>query len=261
MVIITNNFKRKAQPMTEKIVKVLIGDDSLEIGVKLASHLNSTGIYAIAIRKDMDILLDAIVRHSPDIFISDLTLQSSDAFALMGKLKELKISPPKFILYTNICNNFIKRQIIQNGAAYCFTLPLDFEKVTKAVHNLIAQTKCPPDEDIEVAVTSILHKLGIPPHIKGYHYLRTAVINSLSDHSLLDCITKRLYPSVAETYNTTPSRVERSIRHAIECCWQRGSCENLYKFFGYDPAQYTGKPTNSELISLISDKLRLKYKL
>ena len=113
MVIITNNFKRKAQPMTEKIVKVLIGDDSLEIGVKLASHLNSTGIYAIAIRKDMDILLDAIVRHSPDIFISDLTLQSSDAFALMGKLKELKISPPKFILYTNICNNFIKRQIIQ----------------------------------------------------------------------------------------------------------------------------------------------------
>lgn len=109
-------------------------------------------------------------------------------------------------------------------------------------------------------VTDIIHQIGIPAHIKGYHYLRTAILSAIENQSLLDSVTKMLYPTVAKTYETTSSRVERAIRHAIEIAWDRGNMEVINSFFGYTINNYKGKPTNSEFIALITDKLRLKYK-
>lgn len=246
--------------MTKKVTKVLIGDDSPEIGVRIASHLQEHGIYAITRKKSAAVILEAIEQVQPDIVISDLSLPESDSVVLIQKLKELKQSPPQFIIYSETDNNFIKRQVLENGAAYYFTLPLNISEIEEAVKALASKACQFRSEDIEIAATDILHKLGIPAHIKGYHYLRTAVIKSLSDRSLLDCITKRLYPTVAEKYDTTPSRVERSIRHAIECSWERSNCNDFYSFFGYESLRSAGKPTNSELIALITDTLRLRFK-
>ena len=109
-------------------------------------------------------------------------------------------------------------------------------------------------------MTDIIHQLGVPAHIKGYHYLRTAILHSIEDKKLLDSVTKLLYPTVASIYDTTSSRVERAIRHAIEIAWDRGNVDTLNSFFGYTVDTGKGKPTNSEFIALITDKLRLRYK-
>ena len=113
---------------------------------------------------------------------------------------------------------------------------------------------------MEIVVTDIIHQLGVPAHIKGYHYLRTAILYSIEDKNLLDSVTKLLYPTVASIYDTTSSRVERAIRHAIEIAWDRGNVDTLNSFFGYTVDTSKGKPTNSEFIALITDKLRLRYK-
>ena len=116
------------------------------------------------------------------------------------------------------------------------------------------------NDDMEIVVTDIIHQLGVPAHIKGYHYLRTAILYSIKDKSLLESVTKLLYPTVASIYETTSSRVERAIRHAIEIAWDRGNIDTLNSFFGYTVDTGKGKPTNSEFIALITDKLRLQYK-
>jgi two-component system response regulator (stage 0 sporulation protein A) len=115
-------------------------------------------------------------------------------------------------------------------------------------------------DDIEYVVTEIIHQIGIPAHIKGYHYLRTAILLSVDDNEMINCVTKLLYPTVAKKYGTTSSRVERAIRHAIEIAWDRGDVETLNSFFGYTIHTARGKPTNSEFIALIADKLRLQFK-
>ena len=114
--------------------------------------------------------------------------------------------------------------------------------------------------DLEVVVTEMIHQLGVPAHIKGYHYLRRAIIHSVNDPEMLESVTKLMYPTVAKEYSTTPSRVERAIRHAIEIAWDRGDVEILNSFFGYTVNTGKGKPTNSEFIALIADKIKLKYR-
>ena len=161
-----------------------------------------------------------------------------------------------------------------------FTKPLNKELDDKGDENIIGKAILAPqprpklflpismainsnaknEDDIEIVITDLIHQIGIPAHIKGYHYLRTAIIMSVESNDMLESVTKVLYPAVALHYNTTPSRVERAIRHAIELAWDRGDVDTLNSFFGYTIHTSRGKPTNSEFIALISDKLRLKYK-
>ena len=117
-----------------------------------------------------------------------------------------------------------------------------------------------PAPDMEVVVTEMIHQLGVPAHIKGYHYLRNAIMHSIKDPEMLESVTKLMYPTVAKEYGTTPSRVERAIRHAIEIAWDRGDVDTLNSFFGYTVNTGKGKPTNSEFIALIVDKIKLRYK-
>ena len=241
-------------------IKVMIGDDSAEYGVNLASKLRESGLYAYTRRKDGNVLLESIKNDSPDVVVVDLTVPNLDAIALMKRTSKMNIKKPEFIITSAFDNHFIERQAIENGAAYFLVKPFEADTLCSVI-KAVAKTEVEEDcDDLEFVVTDIIHQIGIPAHIKGYHYLRTAILSAIENQSLLDSVTKMLYPTVPKTYETTSSRVERAIRHAIEIAWDRGNMEVINSFFGYTINNYKGKPTNSEFIALITDKLRLKYK-
>ena len=175
-------------------------------------------------------------------------------------------SRPEFIVTSAYDNPFVEKQVMQNGAAYFMLRPFDVNTLRDRIESVVNKnendTGSPVNDssDMEIVVTDVIHQLGVPAHIKGYHYLREAILSSLADHDLLESVTKSLYPSVASKFQTTSSRVERAIRHAIEIAWDRGNVEILNSFFGYTVNTSKGKPTNSEFIALITDKLRLQYK-
>ena len=243
-------------------IKVLIGDDSVEYGITCASTLRSMGMYAVTRPKDGGVLFETIKNDSPDIVVVDAILPHMDAIELIKKVQALGGKKPEFIVTSSYDNPFIERQVMQNGAAYF--KPFDVNSLGDRIMSLIQGTAADANEkecqDMEVVVTEVIHQLGVPAHIKGYHYLREAILSSLEDKELLESVTKMLYPTVAKKFDTTSSRVERAIRHAIEIAWDRGNLDTLNSFFGYTVNTCKGKPTNSEFIALITDKLRLQYK-
>ena len=241
-------------------IKVLIGDDSAGTGVSLANKLREKGMYAYTRRKDCDVIVDSIRNDPPDAAVLDITAENGDAVTIMKKVKELGVKFPAFIITSSFDNEFIERQVMENGAAKFLLKPYDADDLISAITSALGDRANSLSDDMEVVITDIIHQLGVPAHIKGYHYLRTAILYSIADKELLDSITKLLYPTVAGIYDTTSSRVERAIRHAIEIAWDRGNVDTLNSFFGYTVDTSKGKPTNSEFIALITDKLRLRYK-
>ncbi len=241
-------------------IKVLIGDNTADYGVRIASALKDMGISAFTRRRDSAALLNSIMRDNPDIVVVDLELPESDSMALMNQVNNMLSNPPDFIIVSDVSNSYIERQVIENGASYCLMKPFEVETLCSIIKSVYSRPVSPDCCDMEILVTNTIQRLSIPPHIKGYHYLRTAILSSLSDDFILDSITKQIYPLVAEKYDTTPSRVERAIRHAIELAWNRGGSSEISTIFGYNPDFYNCRPTNSEFIALISDKLRLKLK-
>lgn len=241
-------------------IRVLIGDDSAEYGIRIASKLREYDIFAYTRKKDGNVIFDTVKNDNPDVLISDLSLPNLDAIALMNKVVDLSYVSTKFIITSPIQNSYIERQAIENGASYFLAEPYDIETLCSVIKSVAHKSVSRECTDLEIVVTDIIHTIGIPAHIKGYHYLRTAIIEAAQDRSLLDCVTKQLYPHVAKKYNTTSSRVERAIRHAIELAWNRGNCESFSSFFGYNITSCQNKPTNSEFIALVTDNLRLQYK-
>lgn len=252
-----------------KKLKVLIGDDSEEYGLKCAQELREMGFFCIVRPKDGGVIFDAVTEEVPDVVVADLWMPKLDAIELMKKVNKSSGAKPVFFI-TSPCNNeFALKQVMQEGAAYCLVKPFDFRMLGERINSIMGYDiledksgaslpKAPPD--IEVVVTEMIHQLGVPAHIKGYHYLRSAIISSINDPEMLESVTKLMYPTVAKEFSTTPSRVERAIRHAIEIAWDRGDVEILNSFFGYTVNTGKGKPTNSEFIALIVDKIKLKYK-
>ena len=240
-------------------IKVMIGDDTAEYGVCLASKLRNSGIYAYTRKKDGMVLLEAIQRDLPDVVVFDLSIQKIDAIALMRRISALDIKKPEFIITSAFDNAFVERQVIEAGAAYYLIKPFEVETLISTIKSVVKKENLAESKDIELIVTETIHNLGVPAHIKGYHYLRTAIISAINKQHI-DSITKTLYPEVANAYSTTASRVERAIRHAIEVAWDRGNSDVINSFFGYTVNSYKGKPTNYEFIALISDRLKLKYK-
>ncbi len=255
--------------MTNKI-KVLIGDDSADYGISCANTLRTMGFFVVARPKDGLALFDAIKNEMPDVVIIEAIMPNLDAIELMKKINVSVYKKPIFIVVSTYDNPFIEKQVMENGAAYFMLRP--FESKTLGERILSLTGKDSMDEqginfqknagatNLEVVVTDIIHQIGVPAHIKGYHYLREAIMQSVIDASKLESVTKVLYPSVAKKFQTTSSRVERAIRHAIEIAWDRGNLDTLNSFFGYTINTGKGKPTNSEFVALITDKIRLKYK-
>ncbi len=254
--------------MTKKL-KVLIGDDTKDFGAACAEVLRTMGFFCISRQKDGLVLFDAIKDESPDVAIVDLSMSGIDAIELIKKINRSNFKKPVFIVTSLVDNQFAQMQVIQSGAAYFLIRPFDFKMLGDRINSLMGydifdeQPAVPVvthHPDLEVVVTEMIHQLGVPAHIKGYHYLRSAIMHCIKDTEMLECVTKLLYPTVAGEFDTTPSRVERAIRHAIEIAWDRGDLETLNAFFGFTVNTGKGKPTNSEFIALIADKIKLKYK-
>lgn len=248
-------------------IKVLIGDESLEFGVKYADALRNKDFYVIARQNDGKILLDAIRNEQPDVVICEAIMTSFDAIELLKRLNKDKIKP-KIIVTSSYQNPFIEKAIMENGADYFMLKPLDVEVLANRIRDVIGVSALTggisnlttKTFNLDIVITDILHQIGVPAHIKGYHYLREAIIYSIYDSQMLECVTKLLYPKVAKRFETTSSRVERAIRHAIEIAWDRGSIETINSFFGCTIDAGKGKPTNSEFIAMVTDKIKLNYK-
>lgn len=255
--------------MTNK-VKIMVGDDSADYGVICANSLKTMGFYVVTRPKDGMILFEAIKNESPDVVIIDAIMPHLDAIELMKKINSSVYKKPIFIVTTAYDNPFIEREVMSNGAAYYMLKPFEMKTLAERIVALtgddtgeaksFSYTINDNTNDLEYVVTDIIHQIGVPAHIKGYHYLRTAILLSIENGEMINSVTKLLYPTVAKKYNTTSSRVERAIRHAIEIAWDRGDLDTLNSFFGYTVHTAKGKPTNSEFIALIADKLRLQFK-
>ncbi len=246
-------------------VKVLIGDDSVEYGIACASTLRSQGMFVVTRPKDGTALLETIKNDPPDVVVMDAILPHMDAIELMKKVQAAGGKTPAFIVTSAYDNPFIEKQVMQSGAAYFMLKPFEIstlgERITSLTQGGGTVRSSTGQDSMEIVVTDVIHQLGVPAHIKGYHYLREAILSSIDDPELLESVTKLLYPTVAKRFDTTSSRVERAIRHAIEIAWDRGNLDTLNAFFGYTVNTCKGKPTNSEFIALITDKLRLQHRV
>ena len=204
----------------QKQVKVLIGDDTAEYGVSCASVLRSQGMYAYTRPKNGNTVLESIRNDTPDVVVVDAVLPHMDAIELMKKAGAGGAKRPAFIVTSSYDNSFVEQQVMQNGASYFMLKPFDMSVLGERISLLtekqpLSAIRTRAQQDLAITVTDIIHQLGVPAHIKGYHYLRTAIVSSYHEPALLESVTKQLYPRVAAQYGTTPSRVERAIRHAI----------------------------------------------
>lgn len=249
--------------MTSKI-KVLIGNDAADCGMAWAGALKGAGMYAITRRCDGNAVLNSIKSEAPDVAVLEAKMPFCDAVEVIRRLKTEKKYCPNVLIVSGTDDPKLEREAYNAGAAGVIVKPVDPQYLVSRVTRLCSPGEEPeavPDEtDLECAVTEIIHQVGIPAHIKGYHYLRTAIMLSVNNDEMINSITKLLYPTVAKLYQTTSSRVERAIRHAIEIAWDRGDIDVLTRIFSYTVRTTKGKPTNSEFIALIADHLRLRFK-
>ena len=231
------------------------------------------GISLLAEVSDGEALMKAIEENHPDVVLMDLILPKLDGFAVLKAMQGMQQSKPAVIVLTAFSNPGVISDAAALGAYYFFTKPCDFSELLERIRAVgrqggtnngmslpASQQIRRPEQRLETMVTEIIHEIGIPAHIKGYQYIREAIMLTVRDMDLINAVTKALYPMVAKRYNTTPSRVERAIRHAIEVAWDRGDIEVLQKYFGYTVSNVKGKPTNSEFVALIADRLQLRMK-
>ena len=256
----------------EKKLKVLIADDSTEFGQNCANVINSYGMEAVLCAKDGKTLADYAVRSKPDAILSDIFMPNIYALGVMEILKhEFGGAMPLYFVMSGFGSSRLESEAVAAGAAYFFIKPFDFSILAERILHIagvnkhtdvIINNNAPiTDSDLELMITDIIHQIGVPAHIKGYNYLRDAIIYSVKNPDVINSVTKVLYPTVAKKHKTTSSRVERAIRHAIEVAWDRGNLDVLNSYFGYTVHTGRGKPTNSEFIAMISDKLRLRLRL
>lgn len=270
--------------MKDKIT-VLIADDNQEFSQTLASYIDAqSDMEVIAKAKDGTEVIDIITNTVPDVILLDVIMPHLDGLGVLENLNKIRIpKKPICIMLSAVGQDKVTQKAIELGAQYYVVKPFDIEVLIQRIrefkyykpaennNNFISRDSRPqyieisPDknkseDNLEALVTNIIHEVGVPAHIKGYQYLREAIMMVVNDIDVINQITKSLYPQIAHKFNTTPSRVERAIRYAIEVAWGRGQEEVVEKIFGYTISAAKGKPTNSEFIAMIADKLRLELK-
>ncbi|MGL4345740.1 MAG: sporulation transcription factor Spo0A [Cellulosilyticaceae bacterium] len=271
-------------------IKIVLADDNKEFIEILKAFLGGQG--------DMEVIgcaangmeaCEVIQQTKPDVVILDVIMPYLDGIGVLEKINQSEIEEkPLFVMLSAVGQDKITERALSLGAEYYIVKPFDMETLamrirqlrtmntsaknqmtsTTHVHQVASAPTLGPrpkppvtKHSLETEVTNVIHEIGIPAHIKGYQYLRDAIIMAINDMDILNSITKQLYPNIAKQYNTTPSRVERAIRHAIEVAWSRGKMDTIDKLFGYTVNNGKGKPTNSEFIALIADRLRLEMQV
>ncbi|MBR6645740.1 MAG: sporulation transcription factor Spo0A [Clostridia bacterium] len=253
----------------EPKIKILVADANLEFKMQCRENFKKSIDCSIDEASNGEEALEKIKHGKYDFVLCDTWLPRIDGVHIVKEAKKRlgSDSCPDFIILSVINNQNIYIEADEAGASYCMTKPVDFSILIDRMRRLYAMKNggsesfsrpALDDNVMETQITKIIHEIGVPAHIKGYQYLRCAILMSVKDSSIINSVTKILYPEVAKTYSTTPSRVERAIRHAIEVAWDRGDVDVLNSYFGYTIQNNRGKPTNSEFIAMIADNLRLK---
>lgn len=259
-------------------IKVCVVDDNRELVDLLEEFISS--------QEDMEIVglahngqecLEMLEDTDPDVLLLDIIMPHLDGLAVLEKLRDLKKGIiPNVIMLTAFGQEDVTKKAVELGASYFILKPFDMEHLAGHIRQVSGKAKTvarkpsslnygrsnaeQKPKNLDASITSIIHEIGVPAHIKGYMYLREAISMVYNDIELLGSITKVLYPDIAKKFNTTASRVERAIRHAIEVAWSRGNIESISSLFGYTVSMSKAKPTNSEFIAMVADKLRLEHK-
>jgi len=245
-------------------IRIMITKEDKEFERQCEKNLSLSDFEVIFVEKDGSKVLEQIYKYKPDMVLLDVFMQKIDALGVLGDLKKSNIRKPVVALMSSIDNPAFHNELISAGADYYFLRPFDFGMMSQRLRQLMEwsgndSAAAPRDTySVETVISDIMREIGVPAHIKGYEYLRESIKLVIGKPDLIHAVTKELYPTIARNNLTTPSRVERAIRHAIEVAWDRGDVDVLSSYFGYTILNSRGKPTNSEFIAMISDKLRLK---
>ena len=248
----------------EKQLKLLISTEDGEWGREPMQRLAEKGGVAVFVKWDGTELIRRIKDEKPQVVLMDMFMPGYDEMGVMHAISEdTATEKPMYIVAASCPMPSLERELINQGATYFAISPFNKTEMIERIYSLYSMKgkhfeSEPSNPSLRVQVTEILHQIGVPAHIKGYHYLRDSIMMAIEDPEIINAVTKQLYPSVAKQYNTTSSRVERAIRHAIEVAWDRGNVDVLNSYFGYTIHSSRGKPTNSEFIAMISDKLCLE---
>ncbi|MBM7584564.1 two-component system response regulator (stage 0 sporulation protein A) [Bacillus pakistanensis] len=254
-----------------KSIKVCVVDDNRELVSLLEDYISSQNDMEVAgVAHNGQECLELLEEVEPDVLVLDIIMPHLDGLAVLERLRE-RTSIPNVIMLTAFGQEDVTKKAVDLGASYFILKPFDMENLVSHIRQvsgksnpIIKKSSRPTTEhkpkNLDASITSIIHEIGVPAHIKGYLYLREAISMVYNDIELLGSITKVLYPDIAKKYNTTASRVERAIRHAIEVAWSRGNIDSISSLFGYTVSMTKAKPTNSEFIAMVADKLRLEHK-
>ncbi|MBO5463379.1 MAG: sporulation transcription factor Spo0A [Clostridia bacterium] len=249
-------------------LSVLLTDEKDDATLKLATVLRSNKMDVRMCAKNGAELLKCYEEFHPEVIIMDAFLQHIDAMGVIARINmKDPVKRPLIIVMSGIDNPNFEREITKCGVDYYFLKPIDPQMMAERIIQISSwkgvgiTAHYEAQEDLTVVITEILHQIGVPAHIKGYQYVREAIKLTVENPEMLNSVTKILYPTVAKNFKSTSSRVERAIRHAIEVAWDRGDVEVLNSYFGYTIQSQRGKPTNSEFVAMISDKIRLKRRV
>jgi two-component system response regulator (stage 0 sporulation protein A) len=269
-------------------IEVLLADDNREFTNLLSEYISEQSdmvVAGVAYNGEEVLRILEETRKAPDVLILDIIMPHLDGLGVLERLREMNLSPmPKIIMLTAFGQENITQKAVQLGASYYILKPFDMEILASRIRQLVgnatvvsssssasfsavssvAKSNVVPiakGKNLDANITSIIHEIGVPAHIKGYQYLREAITMVYNNIEILGAITKTLYPAIAEKFKTTPSRVERAIRHAIEVAWTRGNIDSISHLFGYTINISKSKPTNSEFIAMVADKLRIEHKV
>jgi len=265
-------------------IEVLLADDNREFTNLLSEYISEQSdmtVTGVAYNGEEVLRLLEESRKAPDVLILDIIMPHLDGLGVLERLRDMNLNPmPKIIMLTAFGQENITQKAVQLGASYYILKPFDMEILANRIRQLVNNTdlsssasygtvlqKSPnvvpisKSKNLDANITSIIHEIGVPAHIKGYQYLREAITMVYNNIEILGAITKTLYPAIAEKFKTTPSRVERAIRHAIEVAWTRGNIDSISHLFGYTVNMSKSKPTNSEFIAMVADKLRIEHKV
>lgn len=257
----------------ESRTKILIADVGEEFQTLLADALNNEEDFeVVGTTSDGQKAVKMVSDLCPDVILLDIVLLKLDGLGVLKTINSMNLrKKPAAIVLSGFVNEHTTTEVAMLGAYYFMIKPCDMQTLIERIRQVKSRgkfhqtaTQAPhttkSELSLESMVTAIIHEIGVPAHIKGYQYLREAIMIAVRDMDVINAVTKVLYPEVAKRFSTTPSRVERAIRHAIEVAWDRGDLETLQKFFGYTVSNSKGKPTNSEFIAMIADRLQLQLK-
>jgi two-component system response regulator (stage 0 sporulation protein A) len=256
-------------------IRLIIADDNREFTQLLKEHLNN--------QEDMEVLdiayngnevLQLLKEQTPDVLILDIIMPHLDGLGVLEQIQQLDLNPlPKIVMLTAFGQENITQRAVELGASYYILKPFDMDVLTERIRQMIGQATSTLTRvkhtipvssrlgNLDANITNVIHEIGVPAHIKGYLYLREAITMVYNEVDLLGAITKALYPRIAKKFNTTPSRVERAIRHAIEVAWSRGNMDSIKSLFCYTINVTKAKPKNSEFIAMVADKLRIEHRM